>query len=379
MKSMKKGLLIALMIAGFLALAAPPSQGQVAVSFSVFHESLAPHGTWVSVGSYGECWYPSGLSAGWQPYSNGEWIYTDYGWTWVSYDPWGDYPFHYGTWVFEGAYGWVWVPGYVWAPAWVTWSYSDAYVGWAPIPPTLAFGFSGYLGGPVVVSHNYYVFVPTNRMLGANVSTVRVPVARNATILPATRKVTNFAVQGGVVRNTALPVSHIEKVTHTTIQRANISQAKTQPLAIKESPAAKGGKLSVVASAASKKAASTSMKSEGGGQKPLEPKGGGRSMKSESKPMKSESKPMKSETGGQKPLAPKSTSHGKSTSHSMSSEGKPMKSESQPKERTTVHETPPPPQHHTEAKPSGGPAHEHVAPPKPSPKTESKKEKKPPA
>jgi len=26
---------------------------------------------------------------------------------------------------------WVWVPGTVWPRAWVTWSYSDSYVGWA--------------------------------------------------------------------------------------------------------------------------------------------------------------------------------------------------------------------------------------------------------
>ena len=31
--------------------------------------------------------------------------------------------------------GWVWVPGYTWAPAWVSWRYGDGYAGWAPLPP----------------------------------------------------------------------------------------------------------------------------------------------------------------------------------------------------------------------------------------------------
>src|SRR6266496_1683468 len=43
-------------------------------------------------------------------------------------------------------YGWVWIPGTVWAPAWVTWTYNDNYVGWAPLPPSIVFGSSGYSG-----------------------------------------------------------------------------------------------------------------------------------------------------------------------------------------------------------------------------------------
>lgn len=411
----RKGLLIVSLLAVTALLAAPPVRAQVVVSFSVFHDSLAPHGRWVDVGSYGQCWYPDGLAAGWQPYSNGEWIYTDYGWTWVSYDPWGDYPFHYGTWVSEASFGWVWVPGYVWAPAWVTWSYSNDFVGWAPIPPTLAFGFSGYSGRPVVVSQSSYVFVPTNRMVGVNVSTVRVPLVRNATILPATRRVTSFSVKGGVVRNTALPVTRIEKAGHIKIQKANISQARTQPMAFKASPGARGGKIRVVAPASAKaaemkggaraetKTSARPMKSEGKGQRPIEPKGKSGSMKSESQGQKalapkskseshgtkSEARPMKSETQKQKSAAPKSESRGtksqgqsgKSESRSMKSESKPMKSQSQPQERTRVRETPPPPQHHPapQAKPMSQP-HEHAASPapKPAPKAPEKKNEKPP-
>jgi hypothetical protein len=37
--------------------------------------------------------------------------------------------------------GWVWVPGYDYAPAWVVWRHADedGYVGWAPLPPGALF------------------------------------------------------------------------------------------------------------------------------------------------------------------------------------------------------------------------------------------------
>ena len=150
-----------------MVIPAPQARAQVSVSVSIgaFYDELSPYGEWVDC-TYGECWVPRGVGAGWQPYTNGQWIYTRYGWTWVSSDPWGANPYHYGTWAFIGRHGWVWVPGTVWAPAWVTWSYSDSYVGWAPMPPTVAFGSAGYSGRPVVVNEAQYVFVPTNRFVG---------------------------------------------------------------------------------------------------------------------------------------------------------------------------------------------------------------------
>jgi hypothetical protein len=36
-------------------------------------------------------------------------------------------------------YGWVWVPGYDWAPAWVSWRHADGFAGWAPLPPAARF------------------------------------------------------------------------------------------------------------------------------------------------------------------------------------------------------------------------------------------------
>ena len=141
-----KRIAMATLLMGALGMLVPAQQAaaQVNVSVSIggFYDELSPYGEWVDC-DYGDCWVPRGVGEGWQPYTNGEWIYTRYGWTWVSGDPWGGDPYHYGTWAFIGRHGWVWVPGTVWAPAWVTWSYSDSYVGWAPMPPTVAFGRTG--------------------------------------------------------------------------------------------------------------------------------------------------------------------------------------------------------------------------------------------
>jgi hypothetical protein len=228
-----KKLSITAIFLGVLAmgLVSRPAVAQVSVSISIggFYDELAPYGEWVDC-SYGECWVPERVSADWQPYSNGEWVYTDYGWTWVSYDPWGENPYHYGTWTWVSRYGWVWVPGTVWAPAWVTWSYSDNYIGWAPLPPTWDFRYSGYSGRPVVLDATRYVFVPTNRFVGTRIDTVRVAPQQTATIFRQTTPITRFAVTGGIVRNTALPIDRIQRATGTQIRTRSV-RVNPRPIA----------------------------------------------------------------------------------------------------------------------------------------------------
>src|SRR5262249_59266520 len=127
-------------------------------------------------------------------YWDGEWVWTDYGWTWVSYDPWGDLPCHYGSWTVVDSYGWAWVPGTVWAPAWVTWAWTSDSVGWAPVPPTLTLTASGYSGAPVVVASPRYVFVPTGQFVGVNARTVRIAPAQNAVLLRQAQTATRIGV-----------------------------------------------------------------------------------------------------------------------------------------------------------------------------------------
>jgi hypothetical protein len=98
-----------------------------------YESALEPHGGWYDVPTYGRVWQPR-VVGGWSPYTDGRWVWTAYGWTWVSIEPWA-WTFHYGRWALAPSYGWVWVPGTVWGPAWVDWVYYDGYVGWAPLGP----------------------------------------------------------------------------------------------------------------------------------------------------------------------------------------------------------------------------------------------------
>jgi hypothetical protein len=41
-------------------------------------------------------------------------------------------PYHYGRWAYDPVAGWIWFPGYTYAPAWVYWAYGPSYIGWAP-------------------------------------------------------------------------------------------------------------------------------------------------------------------------------------------------------------------------------------------------------
>jgi hypothetical protein len=111
-----------------------PPPGADVTDDRVFYERLAPYGHWEWVPEYGRVWVPA-VAPGWRPYVYGRWVLTDWGWTWVSDDPWAWAAYHYGSWGFTVGIGWFWVPGHVWAPAWVTWRWGFGYCAWAPIGP----------------------------------------------------------------------------------------------------------------------------------------------------------------------------------------------------------------------------------------------------
>ncbi len=98
-----------------------------------YYGELSAYGRWVSVPTYGWCWYPVGVAPGWRPYLDGYWHYGPHGYFWVSDEPWGWAPYHYGRWSWVGGYGWCWIPGRVFAGAWVAWSWGSVYLGWCPL------------------------------------------------------------------------------------------------------------------------------------------------------------------------------------------------------------------------------------------------------
>jgi hypothetical protein len=163
--------------------AAPPAVDQVPLdqapqqeqpTLSRFQHALSPHGRWVQTAEYGTVWVPYAANdPSWRPYTNGRWAYTEQGWTFVSFDPWGWAPFHYGRWVYA-SHGWSWIPGYRWAPAWVSWRYGGGYMAWAPLGPmgvSLAYYNTPSLWSAVHGSRFYSplhrsYFIPTVRIGG---------------------------------------------------------------------------------------------------------------------------------------------------------------------------------------------------------------------
>ena len=340
----KKAAVLTLAIAGILCLRPRAVSAETSVSISVFYDELSPYGRWSSVGRYGDCWIPEHVAVGWQPYTDGEWAYTDYGWTWVSYDPWGGDPYHYGTWVWEPPYGWVWVPGTVWGPAWVTWCYSDAYIGWAPIPPTLAISFSGYTGPAVVVSHTQYVFVPTNRFVGVRVSSARMPVQQNATLFQRSQKVTSFSVSRGIVVNRGPSVDRIEAAAHVRIPRASIDVAKSRPMSLSAGGATRGNRLTVVAPAPVRaRAIKEHVAAKGSPQGTVSPRSEG------------------SVTGTGQGRSGSPPRHEAAPRHEKSQHHEPPPHH----EAQSHHEPPPPPPHHEAQSHHGAPPPHHESPPPP--------------
>jgi len=112
---------------------APPQEEPQNGDYQEFYSQLSPYGQWVDEPTYGYVFIPT-VGPGFYPYrSRGHWEYTDMGWTWVSNYPFGWACFHYGRWNFDNVYGWFWIPGSVWAPAWVAWGGCPGYYGWAPL------------------------------------------------------------------------------------------------------------------------------------------------------------------------------------------------------------------------------------------------------
>lgn len=90
------------------------------------------------------------------PYSNGQWVNTDAGWYFKAPTPVEETTSHYGRWVNSPKAGWLWVPGRVWAPAWVDWRQNDKYVSWAPLPPSV-YVVNNSMSTPEIDENNYVI------------------------------------------------------------------------------------------------------------------------------------------------------------------------------------------------------------------------------
>lgn len=107
------------------------------------------YGEWVWDNLYGYVWrpyyndiYPWG---NWSPYVYGRWSSVNGSLYWVPEEPWGWVPYHLGIWQWDKKLGWVWIPGSVFAPAWVDWYFYYGFFSWRPwtLDDFLYFGYYG--------------------------------------------------------------------------------------------------------------------------------------------------------------------------------------------------------------------------------------------
>jgi hypothetical protein len=182
-----------------------------------FYDELSPYGEWVHRQPYGWAWFPRGVRADWRPYAYGRWVDSQYGWTWISDEPFGWATYHYGRWAWDREIGWVWVPGTVWGPAWVAWQQGGGYVGWAPLPPEVGFENGGWLrlddlDLSTAMQPSRYTFVEEHQFLEQRVERFILSPARNGTIIDGT-------VNNGV------PVELIERAIGRAVHQIRISAA----------------------------------------------------------------------------------------------------------------------------------------------------------
>lgn len=220
MKIAKTLALALALIVPLAAVSARPAEAQASVSVGVFYNSLAPYGDWHVSANYGYVWRPTTVYAGWRPYHDGRWVNTNVGWTFVGNDAWGWATYHYGRWYFDPYYGWVWVPGYEWGPAWVSFYEGPGYIGWAPLAPNVTFGVTfgggGYGGG--YYDPRGYNFVESRYFLASSVGRWVQPVDRNVSLVRQVRDVSRFDRVDGMVVNRGLAVDRVERATRSRVR-----------------------------------------------------------------------------------------------------------------------------------------------------------------
>jgi hypothetical protein len=227
-----KKILFTLSMLAFAASAVPQARG-ADVSIDFIYDNLSG-GNWIDVEGYGYGWQPdlAVSDPNWRPYSDGYWAYTDYGWTWISYEDFGWATYHYGRWANLADHGWVWFPGedLDWGPAWVSWRTGGDYIGWAPLPPRgPGVVYEGQPIGANVdvvfdIGPQYYNFCDV-RFIGEPVLRDRIfPPVQNVTYITNTVNVTNITVQNNIVYNYGPDFAVVNKYSSRPIQRLTIER-----------------------------------------------------------------------------------------------------------------------------------------------------------
>jgi len=182
-------------------------------------------------------WRPYNVGADWNPYSNGYWEYTNFGWMWVSYYSWGWGPYHYGRWWYSDNWGWVWSPGYSWAPCWVSWNYCGDYVGWYPLSPRCHWrdGY-GYNIHNCNYRNNNWTFVEYKHFSNVTITkNVKIDPVKHPEITKTSAIVNDITKNGTKIVNKGPDATTIEKASGEKVKTRNIDNIKKIPVSVNTS------------------------------------------------------------------------------------------------------------------------------------------------
>ncbi len=178
-----------------------------------FFSELQPYGNWYKLRGGITVWRPANIKFDWQPYRYGRWFWTDNGWYWNSEEDFGFITYHYGRWYFDDYYGWVWVPGNRWAPAWVDWRYDNDYIGWAPLPPYAEFSISIglHFSNNFHYGYRYWNFVKYRNFSSPYVYKFFVGSKYKYRVYTRTKYRNNYAYVRGRVVNRGVDIKFVRK------------------------------------------------------------------------------------------------------------------------------------------------------------------------
>jgi hypothetical protein len=203
------------------------SEFRYGINFNYFYSTLEPHGEWIEIDYDVIVWRPYHVGRNWQPYTRGRWEWTSYGWYWDSYEPFGWATYHYGRWHFDDYYGWVWMPGYEWAPAWVEWRYSDDYIGWAPLSPYAAFDVHRgiYFSIKWHTRYNHWHFVSFRHFGSHKIYHHFVANRYKNKIFSRTKYRTNYYADNGRIINGGIDRNFVERKSGNRFKKREIQSA----------------------------------------------------------------------------------------------------------------------------------------------------------
>jgi len=193
-----------------------------------FYTELAPYGSWIEV-DYGVIvWRPTIIHTNWMPYNVGRWVWTNDGWYWDSYEPFGHITYHYGRWYYDDYYGWLWYPDYEWAPAWVEWRYDNDYIGWAPLHPYAVFSISIgiYFTNAYYTPYYHWHFVNYNNFCDPYVYNYYVASEYKYRIHSGTKYRHDYTYRNGRVQNRGIDVEYISTRSGQEIRQRDLTRVR---------------------------------------------------------------------------------------------------------------------------------------------------------